>query len=163
MAKFLCDIARGRKVVVCDHDTQTLDIFCRHLTKLGIFTDDLICVETLSETIAVAKRVKPDIIFIDLNCPGDGDNLLSLVRLANDELITPVVFMAFPENGIGPLRSLAVRGRGFMSKPVQLLPLKNKLEKLFREVDLERMIVFSDMKVELHPNCKGGISCQVMA
>jgi len=134
------DIAKGRKVIVCDSDEATLTTFCRHLERMGIAQDNLICTCSIKETLDMARKFNPDIIFMDLHVSEPGYSLCSLLNTANQDLVTPVILMAFPEKGIGPLRGVAMRGRGYITKPVQLLTLQNKLVKIFREVDLERKL-----------------------
>ena len=138
------NLAKGRTVVVCDGDQTSLAAFCILLAKMGIDPDRMICTSSIKDALDCARDIKPDIVFMDMYVDTEpGYSLCSVLNSAN-YMNVPVVLMAFPEKGIGPLRGVAMRGRGFITKPVQLLPLQNKLTKIFREVDLERSLSVID-------------------
>lgn len=152
-------IAKGRTVVVCDADKATLGILCNQFLKMGIDSDRLICSESIKETLDIARVLRPDAIFIDIHLHESGYSICSLLDIANNELSVPVILMAFPERGVGPLRGVAIRGRGFMTKPTQLLTLQNKLIKVFREVDLEKKLMLTESWLRNSLNMK---TCQVV-
>lgn len=133
-------LARNRKVIVCDTDEDTLDAFCKQLEELGLYKEDLVCLHSLDETIEVALNTQPDVIFIDINSKGVDIGLCAALDIFNTDTTIPVILTASADTGISPLRGIAVRGNGLIVKPIQPQILQACLEKIFREVDLERKL-----------------------
>jgi DNA-binding response OmpR family regulator len=133
---------KDTKILVCDPDESTLEKFCAVLFHIGIDRDHLICTKNIKEALDISKDIVPDAVFIDLNIEAmQGYSICTFLNdMMTNDFEIPVILMAYPDTGIGPLRGVAMRGRGFINKPVQVIPLQNRLSVILKEKELDRKI-----------------------
>lgn len=145
----MIDGIEEKKFLVCDTDKESLEKFCDVLQRIGVPQEHLICTTDLHSALKIVTDEQVDVIFLDLSVKqSNGYSICSFLETVDNFCDIPVVLTAYPENGIGPLRAVAMRGRGYISKPIQMLSLQRKLQTIFREQELEELL-----KVPIDDGC----------
>jgi CheY-like chemotaxis protein/EAL domain-containing protein (putative c-di-GMP-specific phosphodiesterase class I) len=71
------------------------------------------------ESVQMARRLKPDLVLMDLHMPGaDGIELTTLIREHNELYGIPIVFLSSELNTDKQMQALRVGGDDFIAKPI---------------------------------------------
>jgi PAS domain S-box-containing protein len=121
-------LTRQGRVLVVEDDDDTVDMLSRALRRVGFITDTA---RDGYEALAAARRVRPDVILLDLRLPGmDGYEALShLKRNISTSAIPIIAISAHVTNPVAERERLIMLGAtDFLLKPL-------KIEELIKTVD----------------------------
>jgi DNA-binding response OmpR family regulator len=116
----------NRRILIVEDDASLRQIVSRHLRAQGYEVDEADSAETA--TAAIESGLRPDIVLLDLNLPGDtGWDLLRGPALAAAG--SPPVIIASATT-VSPKRLAEFRCAGYLPKPFPLETLVATLERL---------------------------------
>ena len=122
------------RVLIVDDIAETRD----HLTKLLGFESDIEVVGSAasgSEAIAMATRVHPDVVLMDINMP-DMDGIAATEKLSAEVPSTAVVMMSVQGEADYLRRSMLAGAREFLVKPFSSDELTASIRQVYtREQD----------------------------
>ncbi len=129
-------------VVVCDPSPKARENICLLLEQIGIRGVNITCTENIKQTLEITEAGKPDLVFVDLTISDvEGYSICTMLEKSRDVYNVPVILMAYKDEGVNPRRAITVKGRGFLSKPIQIISLKKQVAKILRERELEAKII----------------------
>lgn len=105
------------KALVIEDDPIAQQLIARYLKTSGLVA---LFADTLSDAIALAARVEPQLVFIDLNLPdGRGEVLIQRVRL-EPSMADAVLVVVTAESDLAIRESVLEAGVDkFIEKPIQ--------------------------------------------
>jgi CheY-like chemotaxis protein len=107
---------RRRRVLVVDDHEANCDLLCGLLRQLGFETD---VAHDGGEAVALAQRVGPDLVLMDLNMPVvDGHEAIRRMRSTDSLKATPIVAVSATHAEDGEASSRAAGADDFIAKPV---------------------------------------------
>jgi DNA-binding response OmpR family regulator len=117
---------RGGSLLLVEDDESLRGILTRHLRNQGYRVDEAVSAEDAAEVLAGGLR--PDLVLLDLNLPGDtGWDLLRGSSLAAAGSPPVVITSAIT---VSPLRLAEFGVAGYLPKPFPLETLVGTIERL---------------------------------
>lgn len=117
-------------ILMIDDDADFSGIASTHFTEQGYI---VALAQNGEEGLAKAGSLKPDIIFLDIMMPGmNGIEVLRELQAAEETADVPVIVLSgkYFDRGMNDLFSQERNFRAFISKPVELAQLQQKVEAL---------------------------------
>lgn len=122
---------RMKMVLIIDDEQDFLDMVKIHLEAISDFQ-----VYTASDGktgIAVAKKIKPDIIILDILMPlMDGFQVLEKIKKDADTLDIPVIMLSAAYGDKAKIKAAGLYAENYITKPVDINALKAKIEEVFK-------------------------------
>jgi two-component system LytT family response regulator len=123
------------KIVIIDDEQNAIDLLVEILLSILPFNIKILGTATNLHTdgIELINKNKPDIIFIDINMP-----IMSGLAISNyckDSQCKIIFTSGYPEYALNALKN---RAFDFVLKPINIVEIKETLEKAIKEIDLER-------------------------
>lgn len=120
-----------RKILIID-DEET---FCK-LLKMNLELDGY-CEMSFAlngrEGFKLAKKLKPDLILLDLIMPGiDGIAVLEKLKKDEETIQIPVVMLTALDNEESKLKALQSYNDLYLTKPIETSVLKERIEEVLR-------------------------------
>jgi diguanylate cyclase (GGDEF)-like protein len=137
--------SKSPKVLVVDDDEDA-----RYLLTVALTTAEfqVITANHGQSALAMLEVERPDIILLDLNLPDiDG---IELCRLIRDRYLTfpPPILMITGENDDSLVnRAFAAQVTDFITKPVNLTVLKNRIKRVLREQETLKQLENANLKL----------------
>jgi PAS domain S-box-containing protein len=136
---FAPELAVGVTVLVIDDEADARALIERHLEDLGI---TVVTSSSSVHGLAIAQRIMPDVIILDLMMPGvDGWVLLGLLRHDPVLVHIPVVICSIVE---ADHRASLPGAAGFLSKPFDPTDLKALLAEVIQTPEGHALVVDDD-------------------
>ena len=124
--------ARDRLVIVED-DPVTRTVIAGYFTDQGFQVEEA---ETIVQARQAVRRVRPDLIFIDVVLPdGDGFELARELQSVSD---AGIIFVTRRDADVDRIVGLELAGDHYVSKPVDLRDLLARARSLLRRRRIER-------------------------
>jgi two-component system torCAD operon response regulator TorR len=125
--------ATGDRIVVVEDDPVTRTMIAGYFADQGFVMHDA---GTLAEARRVVRRIKPDLIFIDVSLPdGDGFELARELQAGSD---AGIIFVTGRDADIDRIVGLELAGDHYVTKPVDLRELLARTRSLLRRRKLDR-------------------------
>lgn len=118
---------RRKKILVVDDEPSIREILATQLSRLHY---DTVTASDGVEAVALFKSEKPDLVLLDVMMPGmDGLSACERMRQAEKKRArTPILFLTARESPHDKLSSALSGGDDFISKPVSLQELRERVE-----------------------------------
>lgn len=137
-----------KKILVVDDTSMFRELGAIFLGRLGrVFT-----ASSGSEGLAIARRVFPDVMVVDLDMPGmDGETLCRAIKADRDLHSTPVILVTSGESAADHERAVRAQADDVLAKPLSRIQLGLSASRLLRDrgLGLQRVPVASEVKVRL--------------
>jgi two-component system LytT family response regulator len=122
-------------MVIIDDEQNAIDLLVEKLQNILPFNIKILGTATNLHTdgIELINKNKPDIIFIDINMP-----IMSGLEISNyckDQKCKIIYTTGYPEHA---LKAIKNRAFDYLLKPINLIEIKETLDKAIKEIDLER-------------------------
>lgn len=119
--------ARRTKILIVDDDPSILEVLSTQLSRLRY---DTIVASDGNEAVGLFKTEKPDLVLMDLMMPSmDGLKACQRMRaLEKKGRRTPILFLTARESPQDKLSSALSGGDDFISKPISLQELRERVE-----------------------------------
>jgi CheY-like chemotaxis protein len=119
-----------RKILAIDDDRQALDLIEAMLAPHGY---EVITAESGEEVIALASKVKPALILLDVMMPRM-DGYATLAKLKEDKITTniPVVMVSAVGYELNQKLATQLGAVGYITKPVALMELQGTIAQLLK-------------------------------
>jgi CheY-like chemotaxis protein len=114
----------GKRVLIVEDEIVSAMALGKMLESIGCSIAGTVV--TGEESIEWAKRLRPDIVAMDILLAGKMDGIEAASRIA-EETGAPIVFMTGCDDEETRGRALALKPLGFLSKPID----RRRLPKLF--------------------------------
>jgi two-component system torCAD operon response regulator TorR len=125
--------ATGDRIIVVEDDPVTRTMIAGYFADQGFVMHDA---GTLAEARRVVRRIKPDLIFIDVSLPdGDGFELARELQAGSD---AGIIFVTGRDADIDRIVGLELAGDHYVTKPVDLRELLARTRSLLRRRKLDR-------------------------
>lgn len=134
------------KVLVVDDLEQNLLLISRFVTKLG---HQVVTAKNGEEAIRCYQEERPDVILMDIMMPGmDGYEATARIKALETNKWVPVVFLSAMTQDESLVRGLDVGGDDYLTKPVNLVVLKAKINAMLRIAELQEYLAEKNDKLE---------------
>lgn len=125
--------AAGDRIVIVEDDPVTRTMIAGYFADQGFLMHEA---GTLAEGRRVVRRIKPDLIFIDVALPdGDGFELARELQVGSD---AGIIFVTRRDADIDRIVGLELAGDHYVTKPVDLRELLARARSLLRRRKLDR-------------------------
>lgn len=120
-----------KKILIIDDEEYFGKLAKKNLELLGDY--DVSAVTNGIEGVSLAKKIKPDLILLDIMMPGiDGFEVLKRLKGDPDTLIIPVVMLTAREDEESKLKASKLYDESYLTKPIESEELKNKIEDILK-------------------------------
>ena len=120
-----------KKILIVDDEQRICDVVKQGLEKLGDFQVNI--ANSGKEGIKTAKRLKPDLILLDIRMPEmDGVEVLKALKGDEKTLSIPVVMLTAVHDDSVQVGCASEYGELYIEKPVDLIVLKEKIDQIFK-------------------------------
>lgn len=118
-----------KKILMIDDEADLCKLVKMNLEAAGEFT-----VETVPdgrEGIKLAKKIKPDLIILDVMMPGiNGIETLGILKRDKDTIAIPVVMLSIKQDETTKFEAAQLYDEDYLSKPIDAPSLKAKIEQV---------------------------------
>ncbi|HMF76113.1 MAG TPA: response regulator [Bryobacteraceae bacterium] len=121
--------ANGKQtVVIADDDSSITTLLNMTLKKAGF---DIHIARDGGEAVEVAKKVRPDLMIIDINMPyRDGFEVLTILRQNPDTAFTKVLMLTASEQEVDVLRGFGLGADDYVIKPFNPMEISARVKSL---------------------------------
>jgi len=124
-------IMSRKKVLIIDDEKDFCTLAKMHLTAISEF--DVHMAFNGQDGFKLAKKIRPDIIVLDLVMPGvDGFEVLEMLKKDCETLEIPVIMLTAREDTVLKKKALELYNEAYLVKPVEVKELKEKIEEIFK-------------------------------
>ena len=118
------------KILIIDDEKRICDVVKEGLEKMGDF--EVSIATNGKDGIGTVKRVRPDLILLDIRMPGKYDGIEVLKRLKKDKrtIVIPVVMLSAILDDSTKLECASEYDDLYLEKPIDLTVLKTKIEEV---------------------------------
>ncbi|MDP2913760.1 MAG: response regulator [Candidatus Omnitrophota bacterium] len=121
----------GKKILMIDDEINFCKLVKMNLESTGDFT-----VETVSdgkEGIKLAKKIKPDLILLDVMMPGiSGIEVLERLKKDRDTVAIPVAMLSIKRDEFIKFEAAQLYDEDYITKPIDAPSLKAKIEEILK-------------------------------
>ena len=120
-----------RKVLLVDDEVAFTRMTKMNLDRSGDYETHI--VNDSTQAVAAVKKIKPDIIFLDVMMPGlDGGEVASLLREDPDLSCIPIVFLTaiVSKEEIAQDGGSQIGGNEFLAKPIKIHEMIETIERM---------------------------------
>lgn len=127
------DATSQERLVIVEDDPVTRTVIAGYFTDQGFQVEET---ETVVQARQAVRRVRPDLIFIDVVLPdGDGFDLARELQSVSD---AGIIFVTQRDADVDRIVGLELAGDHYVSKPVDLRDLLARARSLLRRRRIER-------------------------
>lgn len=120
-----------RKVLLVDDEVAFTRMTKMNLDRSGNYETHI--VNDSTQAVAAVKKIKPDIIFLDVMMPGlDGGEVASILREDPDLSSIPIVFLTaiVSKEEIAQDGGSQIGGNEFLAKPIKINEMIETIERM---------------------------------
>ena len=121
----------GKMILLIDDEKDFSELLKIHLEAI---TDLAIAIAADGKTgIALAKKIKPALIFLDIVMPGmDGYEVLRKLKKDRATVDIPVVMLSAKGDAESKIKAAQLYNEEYITKPVEAHDLKAKIEEILK-------------------------------
>ena len=133
----------ARRILVVEDEENILHMLRYNLTREGF---EVVEARTGTEAVSEARRVRPDLILLDLMLPELGG--LEVCRIVRQEMSTPILILTAKDSETDKVVGLQMGADDYVTKPFSLGELMARVTALLRRSDLTAREIVSAKEVE---------------
>jgi len=138
---------RSPEILVADDDERTLSLLVELLTRYGYRTRP---VSDGPSALRSVKEQPPDLILLDISMPGiSGYEVCECIKADPALRDTPVIFISGFHETLDKVKSFAVGGVDFLTKPFQLAELRARIDTHLKIGRLQRELERYNRELEM--------------
>jgi len=120
-----------KAVLIIDDEEAFADLMREHLEAITDF--DIYTAASGIDGITLAKRLKPDLIILDIVMPGmDGFEVLRKLKDNKETLDIPVMMLSAKSDDMTKIKAAQLFDELYVTKPVDADELKKKIGEVFK-------------------------------
>ncbi len=120
-----------KKILIIDDEEVFCETLKKALNRLGNYKVDMAF--NGKDGLERAKKTMPDLILLDIMMPGlNGLQVLERLKAHEDTLQIPVVMLTAQDEDVARERASELYGDLFLTKPVNIMELRFKIETLLK-------------------------------
>lgn len=120
-----------KRILIIDDEESFSRLVKRNLELTNDFEVDV--AREGKEGIRLAKKIKPDLILLDILMPGmDGFSVLEKLKKGNDTITIPVVMLTAKGDEASKNKAAQLYDELYITKPIDAPELKAKIEKVLK-------------------------------
>jgi DNA-binding response OmpR family regulator len=123
----------ARRILVVEDEDNIRETLRYNLAKEGYRVDEA---RTGPEALSAARRVRPDLILLDLMLPELSG--LEVCRILRQEMTTPILVLTAKGAEVDKVVGLSIGADDYVTKPFSLSELMARITALLRRVELSR-------------------------
>lgn len=117
------------QILIIDDEEEFSGLIKYHLERIGSF--EVYTASDGKSGIALAKRIKPDLILLDILMPGiDGFEVLKKLKSDTQTVKIPVIMFSAVSDVRAKVKASQLFDEEYITKPVDIQVLKEKMEKV---------------------------------
>ena len=94
---------------------------------------DVVCAGSGKDGLKLARRIKPDIIILDVVMPGlDGFAVLEKLKKDDKTISIPVIMLSGLDSDEARIKANQLYDETYITKPVDVYKLKDKIEEILK-------------------------------
>jgi two-component system alkaline phosphatase synthesis response regulator PhoP len=141
--------AMEKKILVADDEKDILEIISYNLISEGY---DVYTAKDGNEAIDVAKKVRPDLIILDIMMPyKTGVEVCQILRTIGEFKHTLIIFLTALNDESSHIKGLESGADDYVSKPISTKVLVSRVNALFRRVHKENGKAISISNITIDP------------
>ena len=118
-------------VLLIDDEMDYCALLKMHLSFIGNF--EVICASSGNDGLKLARRIKPDIILLDVIMPGlDGFTVLEKLKKDDKTISIPVIMLSGLDEDNARIKAAQLYDELYITKPVDIYQLKAKIEETLK-------------------------------
>ena len=133
--------AAGVRILICEDELLFAEDIAITLGELGYEIAGIVV--TGEEAIRIAEEVRPDLILMDINLPGEIDGIEAAQQIRTQSDIPIVYLTAYAETDVFE-RAKHTEPYGYVSKPVRFLELTNTIRTALYKHEADRKVKESE-------------------
>jgi DNA-binding response OmpR family regulator len=133
----------ARRILVVEDEENILHMLRYNLTREGF---DVVEARTGTQAVSEARRVRPDLIVLDLMLPELGG--LEVCRIVRQEMSTPILILTAKDSETDKVVGLQMGADDYVTKPFSLSELLARVTALLRRSDMTAREIVSSKEVE---------------
>jgi len=128
--------SKKKNVLIVDDDTNILDLLKSGLEVLGYA---VLTSESAAGSESILKNIKPDVILLDVNMPGeDGITLCRNLKLSKSTANIPIIMLTAFNDEKTFHDAMLFGANGFLTKPFEMTDVKQKIEECISKVNTKK-------------------------
>ncbi|HEY0411497.1 MAG TPA: response regulator transcription factor [Candidatus Dormibacteraeota bacterium] len=133
----------AKRILVVEDEENIRDTLRYNLVKEGYRVDEA---RTGPEALSEARRVRPDLILLDLMLPELSG--LEVCRILRQEMSTPILVLTAKGTEVDKVVGLSIGADDYVTKPFSLSELLARITAILRRVELSRGGAVASAEVE---------------
>ncbi|HEY2704252.1 MAG TPA: response regulator transcription factor [Candidatus Dormibacteraeota bacterium] len=133
----------AKRILVVEDEENIRDTLRYNLVKEGYRVDEA---RTGPEALTEARRVRPDLILLDLMLPELSG--LEVCRILRQEMTTPIIVLTAKGAEVDKVVGLSIGADDYVTKPFSLSELMARITAILRRVELSRGSAVAATEVE---------------
>jgi DNA-binding response OmpR family regulator len=122
---------RKQIILLIDDETDYCALLKMHLSFIGNF--EVVCAGSGNDGLRLARRIKPDIILLDVIMPGlDGFAVLEKLKKDDETISIPVIMLSGLDEDSAKIKAAQLYDESYVTKPVDVYQLKAKIEETLK-------------------------------
>ena len=118
-------------VLLIDDEMDYCALLKMHLSFIGNF--EVVCAGNGNDGLKLARRIKPDIILLDVIMPGlDGFAVLEKLKKDDKTISIPVIMLSGLDEDNARIKAAQLYDESYITKPVDIYQLKAKIEETLK-------------------------------
>ena len=118
-------------VLLIDDEADYCNFIKMHLKFIAHL--DVVCAGNGKDGLKLAKRIKPDIIILDVLMPGlDGFAVLEKLKKDDKTISIPVIMLSGLDSDEARIKANQLYDEIYITKPVDIYKLKDKIEGILK-------------------------------
>lgn len=120
-----------KRILIIDDEDDFRILVRMNLELTGDFKVDMAA--NGKQGISLAKRVKPDLILLDILMPGiDGLEVLKRLKKGKDTMAIPVIMLTAKGDEASKIEATQLYDEEYITKPIEAPELKVRIEKVLK-------------------------------
>jgi DNA-binding response OmpR family regulator len=118
-------------ILLIDDEADYCALLKMHLSFIGNF--EVVCADSGNNGLKLARRIKPDIILLDVIMPGlDGFAVLEKLKKDDETISIPVIMLTGLDEDSARIKAAQLYDELYITKPVDIYQLKSKIEEILK-------------------------------
>ena len=118
-------------VLLIDDEMDYCALLKMHLSFIGNF--EVVCAGSGNDGLKLARRIKPDIILLDVIMPGlDGFAVLEKLKKDDKTISIPVIMLSGLDEDNARIKAAQLYDELYITKPIDIYQLKAKIEETLK-------------------------------
>lgn len=120
-----------KRILLIDDENDLCILYKRHIEAIGDFVVDT--AGDGQEGIRLAKKLKPDLIVLDILMPQmNGFEVLEQLKKNTETMQIPVIMLSGKDDSLFKVKATQLHDDLYLTKPVEAKVLKKKIEDVLR-------------------------------